>query len=88
MQSFIYFEQSLWVNCWTEDKELVSITSNFQVTNYKAVVLVPTDSLKRQDFFDLLLIYMSLKKNTTFFFSLWTTALIEDKPARSSDSYP
>lgn len=68
MQSFIYFEQSQWVNSWTEDKEFVSITSNLQVTNYKAVVLVPKNSLKRQDFFDLLLIYMSLKKNHNIFF--------------------
>lgn len=68
MQSFIYLGQSQWVNSWTEDKELVSITSNLQITNYKAVVLAPTDSLKRQDFSDLLLICKSLKKKTTLFF--------------------
>lgn len=62
--------------------------------NYKAVVLVPTDSLKGQDSgaikvtksVHFIKLYEPKEKNNTFF-SLWTIALIEDKLARSSDSY-
>lgn len=49
MQSFTNFRQSQWVSSWPKDKEPVPITSNLWVTNYKAVVLVSTDSLERKD---------------------------------------